>query len=247
MSTRIRLQRHGKKGKPFFHIVVADQRSKRDGRFIEKIGTYNPNTNPASIDLDFDKSVDWIQKGAQPSDTARAILSYRGVLMMDHLLRGVAKGALTEDQVKAKFDKWLEEKEGNIQKKRDHLAMSAEDQRKARFAAEKEANEARIAAQTAAQQVEEVVEEAAEVAADAVESAGEAVAEVAEAVEENVAEVVEAVAEAVEEVAEAPAAEEAKEEAPAAEEAKEEAPAAEEAKEEAPAAEEAKEEDKKEG
>ena len=108
MATRIRLQRHGKKGKPFFHIVVADSRSKRDGRFIEKLGTYNPNTNPATIDLDFDRSVHWVSVGASPSETAKAILSYKGVLMKEHLMRGVTKGALTEEQMEAKYAKWLD-------------------------------------------------------------------------------------------------------------------------------------------
>lgn len=237
MSTRIRLQRHGKKGKPFFHIVVADQRSKRDGRFIEKIGTYNPNTNPATIVLDFEKSLEWIQKGAQPSDTARAILSYRGVLMMDHLKRGVVKGALTEDQAKAKFEKWLEDKEGNIQKKRDGLASSAADERKARLAAEREANEARIASLSAQEETAEeaeVVAEAAEGAVEAVSDAAEAVVDAAESAVEAVVEAVEEVAEAITPTEEAPA-EPAKEEAPA-EEAKAEAPA-EEVKEEAPATE----------
>ena len=92
MSTKIRLQRHGKKGRPFYHIVVADSRSKRDGRFIEKLGTYNPNTNPATIELDFDRAVYWVGVGAEQTDSARAILSYRGVLMKDHLLRGVGGG-----------------------------------------------------------------------------------------------------------------------------------------------------------
>jgi small subunit ribosomal protein S16 len=239
MSTRIRLQRHGKKGRPFFHIVVADQRAKRDGRFIEKLGTYDPNTNPATIDLDFDRSLDWIQKGAQPTDTARAILSYRGVLMMDHLLRGVTKGALTEDQAKKKFEKWLEEKETTIQNKRDGLAKSADEQRKARLAAEQEANAAREAALAAAAapavEETEVAEEAGETAAEAVEgaveAAAEAVEEVVEAAAEAVEEVVEKVEEAVEEATEEAPAEEAKEEAPA-EEAKEEAPAEESSEEE---------------
>jgi small subunit ribosomal protein S16 len=208
MSTRIRLQRHGKKGKPFFHIVVADQRAKRDGRFIEKLGTYNPNTNPATIDLDFERSVHWVSVGAEPTDTARAILSYRGVLMKEHLLRGVKKGALTEEQAEAKFQKWLEEKEGKIENKKDKLTKDAEKERNERLAAERKVSEERAAA-LAPQPEEEAPAEASE-EAPATEEA---------AVEETPA-------------TEAPA-EEAKEEAPA-EEAKEEAPA-EEAKEEAPA------------
>ena len=104
MSTKIRLQRGGRKGRPVYSIVVADARAKRDGRFIEKLGTYNPNTNPATIDLNFDSTLSWVMKGAQPTDTARAILSYRGVMMKKHLLEGVRKGALTEEQAEAKFE-----------------------------------------------------------------------------------------------------------------------------------------------
>ena len=115
------MARHGKKGYAFYHIVVADSRSPRDGRFIEKIGTYNPNTNPASIDLDFDKALDWIQKGAQPTDTARAILSYKGVMYKKHLLGGVAKGAFSEDEAQKRFDKWMSEKSGKISAKENKL------------------------------------------------------------------------------------------------------------------------------
>jgi len=202
MATRIRLQRHGKKGKPFFHIVVADSRAKRDGRFIEKLGIYNPNTNPATIDLDFDRSLAWVQKGAEPSDTARAILKYQGVMMKDHLLRGVAKGALTEEQVEAKFSKWLEDKSALIDSKKDRLSKAKEEARKAALADEKAVNEARTAAQAA-------VEEA----ANAVEEVGE---EVAEAVAETAEEVVEKVEESVVEEA-APEAEVKEEAAPEAE------------------------------
>lgn len=143
MSTRIRLQRHGKKGKPYFHIVIADQRSKRDGRFIEKIGVYNPNTNPAFIDLDFERAMHWVKVGAAPSDTARAILSYKGVLMKNHLMRGVEKGALTEEQAEAKFSKWLESKEGKIQGKKDTLSKAREQQEKERLSRESAVNAAR--------------------------------------------------------------------------------------------------------
>ena len=107
MATRIRLQRHGKKSKAFFHLVVADSRAKRDGKFIEKLGTYNPNTNPATIDIDFDSALTWLRTGAEMSDTARAILSYKGVLYKNHLLNGVTKGALTEADVETKFAAWL--------------------------------------------------------------------------------------------------------------------------------------------
>jgi len=146
MATRIRLQRHGKKGKPFFHIVVADSRSKRDGRYIEKLGTYNPNTNPATVDLDFDRSVHWVSVGASPSDTAKAILSYKGVLMKEHLMRGVTKGALTEEQMEAKYTQWSEEKSGRIDQKVSNLSKAQDEESRARLAAEKEKNDARAAA-----------------------------------------------------------------------------------------------------
>ena len=113
MATKIRLQR-GRKSCPIYSIVVADVRAKRDGRFIEKLGTYNPNTNPATIDLNFDSALSWVMKGAQPTDTARAILSYRGVMMKKHLLEGVRKGALTEEQAEAKYEAWLSDKESKI-------------------------------------------------------------------------------------------------------------------------------------
>ena len=108
MAVKIRLARHGKKGYAFYHIVAADSRAPRDGKFIEKLGTYNPNTNPATIDLDFGKALDWLQKGAQPTDTCRAILSYKGVMYKKHLLGGVAKGAFTETEAEARFNKWME-------------------------------------------------------------------------------------------------------------------------------------------
>merc|ERR1712086_88795 len=107
MATRIRLQRHGKKGKPIYHLVVADQRSPRNGKFIQKLGIYNPNVNPAIIDINFDQSVDWLMKGAQPSDTAKAILSYKGVYMKKHLLMGVAKGAFNEEEAEKRFNDWM--------------------------------------------------------------------------------------------------------------------------------------------
>ena len=107
MATKIRLQRHGKKGKPFYYIVVADARAPRDGRFIERLGSYNPNTNPATIDINFDKTLDWVNSGAQPTDTCRAILSYKGVMYKKHLQGGLKKGALTEEQVETKFQEWV--------------------------------------------------------------------------------------------------------------------------------------------
>jgi small subunit ribosomal protein S16 len=114
MATKIRLQRRGKKGRPFFHIVIADSRAPRDGRFVDRIGTYNPLTFPASIELDFEKALQWYQTGAQPTETVRAILSYKGVLYKAHLLKGVEKGALTTEQAEDKFQKWINEKSEKI-------------------------------------------------------------------------------------------------------------------------------------
>ncbi|GLU42862.1 30S ribosomal protein S16 [Allomuricauda sp. NBRC 101325] len=176
MPVKIRLQRHGKKGKPFYWVVAADSRAKRDGKFLEKLGTYNPNTNPASIDLDVDGSVKWLQNGAQPTDTARAILSYKGVLLKHHLLGGVRKGALTEEQVEEKFNAWLQEKEAAIQAKKDGLSKADADAKAKALEAEKEVNEKRIAAALPVE--EEVAEEAVEAAAE--ETAPEAEAPAAE-------------------------------------------------------------------
>lgn len=146
MSVKIRLQRHGKKGKPFFHLVAADARATRDGKYIEKLGTYNPTANPAVIDINVDRCVNWLNNGAQPTDTARAILSYKGVLLKNHLNKGVLKGALTQQQADAKFEAWINEKAGKVDSKKDHLAKEkAEDDRK-RLEAEKEANEAKAKA-----------------------------------------------------------------------------------------------------
>ena len=158
MPVKIRLQRHGKKGKPYYWIVAADARSKRDGRYLEKIGSYNPNTNPATIELDVDGAVNWLQNGAQPTDTAKAILSYKGALLKNHLAGGVRKGALTEEQAEAKFNAWLEEKASKVQAKADGLAKADADAKAKALEAEKAVNEARIAA--AAPVVEEAAEEA---------------------------------------------------------------------------------------
>ncbi|MEZ4797239.1 MAG: 30S ribosomal protein S16 [Flavobacteriaceae bacterium] len=145
MPVKLRLQRHGKKGKPFYWIVAADSRAKRDGKFLEKIGSYNPNTNPAIIDLDVDGAVKWLQNGAQPTDTARAILSYKGALLKNHLAGGVRKGALTEEEAEKKFQAWLDEKAAKIDAKKDGLAKADADARAKALEAEKAANEARIA------------------------------------------------------------------------------------------------------
>ncbi|MFD2543298.1 30S ribosomal protein S16 [Lacinutrix gracilariae] len=159
MPVKIRLQRHGKKGKPYYWIVAADARAKRDGKYLEKLGAYNPNTNPATIDLNIDGAVTWLENGAQPTDTARAILSYKGVLLKKHLKGGVTKGALTEEQAEAKFAAWLEEKASKIGNKTDGLAKAEAEAKAKALEAEKAANEARIAANAPA--VEETTEEAA--------------------------------------------------------------------------------------
>ncbi len=146
MAVKIRLARHGKKGYAFYHIVAADSRAPRDGKFIEKLGTYNPNTNPATIDLNFDRALDWLQKGAQPTDTCRAILSYKGVLYKKHLLGGVAKGAFTEADAEAKFNKWLGEKSGKIEAKANKIASDAKSVARERLAAESKVKEERAKA-----------------------------------------------------------------------------------------------------
>ena len=146
MPVKIRLQRHGKKGKPFYWIVAADVRSTRDGKYLEKIGTYNPNTNPATIDLEVDSAVKWLQNGAQPTDTAKAILSYKGVMLKNHLAGGVRKGALTEEQAETKFQTWLDEKAGKIDAKKQGLAKAETDAIAKAFEAEVKVNEERKAA-----------------------------------------------------------------------------------------------------
>jgi small subunit ribosomal protein S16 len=178
MSVKIRLQRHGKKQKPFYWIVAADARAKRDGRFLEKLGTYNPNTNPATIDLNLDAAVQWLHNGAQPTDTARAILSYKGALLKHHLDGGVRKGALTQEQADAKLAAWMDEKAAKVNAKKDGLSKAQEAEKAKALKAEKEANEKRIkAAEEAAKALEaeavaeETVEEVATEEAPAVEEA----------------------------------------------------------------------------
>ena len=210
MSVKIRLARHGKKGYAFYHIVVADSRAPRDGKFIEKIGTYNPNTNPATVDLNFDKALDWLQKGAQPTDTARTILSEKGVMYKKHLLGGVAKGAFDEAAANTRFDKWMSEKNAQVSAKNQKLSSDKRAADKARLAAEEKVKEEKAKA---------IAAKKAEAAAEASEAAAEE-AEEAPATEEAQEEAAPAVEEAS--VAEQPA-----EEAPAAEEQPAEAPAAE--------------------
>lgn len=183
MSVKIRLQRHGKKGKPFYWVVAADARSKRDGRMLEKIGTYNPTANPAVIELDVDAAVKWLQNGAQPTDTARAILSYKGALLKNHLAVGVRKGALTEEQADAKFAAWLEEKESKIESKKSTLSKAKEDAEAKALAAEKEVNEKRKAAAEEAEN-EKIKAEADAKAAEAAANAEEVVDETAKTIDE---------------------------------------------------------------
>lgn len=203
MPVKIRLQRHGKKGKPFYWIVAADSRAKRDGKFLEKLGTYNPNTNPATINLDVDGSVQWLQNGAQPTDTARAILSYKGVMMKKHLLGGVAKGAFSEEEAEKKFAAWLEEKEAKVQAKRDGLSKADADAKAKALEAEKEVNEARLKAQEPEVEVAEETAQEGETATEGAqaEAAETATEEVKAEAEDTTAEEAAPEAEATEEEA----------------------------------------------
>lgn len=143
MPTKIRLARHGKKKSPLYYIVISDSRAPRDGKFIEKIGTYNPITNPATIDLDFNKALDWMQKGAVPTETCKAILSYTGVVYMKHLLGGVKKGAFDEATAKMKFEEWKKAKENKINEKKNRIVKSHNDENKKRLEAEAQVKENR--------------------------------------------------------------------------------------------------------
>lgn len=144
MAVRLRLQRKGKKGKPFYHIVAADSRPPRDGRFIEKLGTYNPTTIPATIELNVDAAVKWLQNGAEPTDTVRAILSYKGALYKNHLLKGVRKGALTQEEAESRFQAWLENKNKKIFDHASSVQQKREDERLKKIAAEREIKEKRL-------------------------------------------------------------------------------------------------------
>ena len=149
MPTRIRLQRKGKKGRPYYHVVVADSRAPRDGKYIERIGAYDPNQNPAFIEVNTDKALDWLQKGAQPSDTCRAILSYTGVVYKNHLANGVKKGAFDQQEADRRFDIWLNEKNTKIEQKKNNLGKSKETADRERIAAEKKKSDDRAAALSA--------------------------------------------------------------------------------------------------
>jgi small subunit ribosomal protein S16 len=205
MPVRIRLQRHGKKGKPFYWIVAADSRAKRDGKFLEKLGIYNPNTNPATIDVNVDHSVQWLNNGAQPSDTARRILSYKGVLLKHHLMTGVRKGAMTEEEAEKKFQAWLDEKAKKVAAKEENLSKAQKEARDKALQAEKEVSEKRAQAAAEAELPETPEAVSAEEEVEALETAPAPEESVAQETEDKPAEV-EAAPEAKAE--EAPAAEE---------------------------------------
>jgi len=188
MPVKIRLQRHGKKGKPFYWIVAADARCKRDGRYLEKLGTYNPNTNPATVEVKLDNAVNWLEKGAQPTDTARTLLSYRGVMLKHHLNGGIRKGALSQEDADKKFAAWLEEKEAKIQAKKDGLTQSESELRVKRLADEKAVSDKRLAdaAEAEAAAEEAAAEEAAAETAKAevsIENTAEPISEAPDAEE----------------------------------------------------------------
>ncbi|HCT94238.1 MAG: 30S ribosomal protein S16 [Bacteroidetes bacterium GWE2_39_28] len=211
MAVKIRLARHGKKNFAFFHIVIADSRAPRDGRFIERIGSYNPNTNPATIELNNDSALQWLMNGAQPTDTCRRILSYKGVLLRKHLQEGVKKGAITQEVADQKWNDWVTEKEGKVSAKKSDLAQNSRNTKKAVIEAEAKVKEAR-AEEIAKKKRVEAEKAAAESAAE------NAAAIVAEPVAEIVAEpVAEPVAEIATETATETATESSEGEVPAAE------------------------------
>lgn len=175
MAVKIRLQRHGKKNFAFFHIVVADSRAPRDGRFIEQLGSYNPNTNPATIILNGERALAWLNVGAQPTLVVRRILSYEGVLLRKHLDRGVAKGALTQEQADQKWNEWKAQRDAKIIAKKEGLKKDASEKAKAALEAEKKVN---------AERIEALAKKAAELAAAEAAKAAEAAAAAAETAEE---------------------------------------------------------------
>jgi len=168
MATRIRLQRHGKKNQPFYHIVIADGRAPRDGRFIEKIGTYNTLTHPATINIDFDRALYWVETGASPSDTVRSILKHEGVYLKKHLRGGIAKGAISENEAEKKFEAWKQEKESKVCNVKREAADKTREEKKKRLDAETKLRETiakkvaakyAVAAAKEAKEAEEAVEE----------------------------------------------------------------------------------------
>ena len=177
MAVKIRLARRGRKKKAIYDIVVADARAPRDGRFIEKLGIYNPGTNPASIVLESDKAVDWLLKGAQPTDTARSILQHEGVLLRKHLQVGVLKGAISQEVADSRFEEWKGSKTDRKATAADSLAQQKEADKKAKLDAERKVNEARaeaIAKKNAPVVEEAATEEVVDEAADAADAAAEA-------------------------------------------------------------------------
>ncbi|MDA0779858.1 MAG: 30S ribosomal protein S16 [Bacteroidetes bacterium] len=188
MPVKIRLQRHGKKGKPFYWVVAADSRARRDGRYLEKLGTYNPNTNPATVDIKVDRAVNWLQNGAQPTDTAKNLLSETGALLKNHLVNGVRKGAHSEEDVETKFAAWVSEKASRQDVAKDKVAKSMADEKAKALAAEKEINEKRKADAEAAIAAAEAEAAAAEAEAQAEAAAAETEEAVAEEAEEAPAE-----------------------------------------------------------
>ena len=183
MATRIRLQRRGKKNQPFYHLVIADGRAPRDGRFIEDLGTYNPLTNPATLNINFDRALYWLENGATPSDTARAILKREGVYLMKHLRGGIAKGAISEAQAESKFNQWKEEKASKLNNVDRQDAEAARNLRKERLAAETKVKEA-MSAKIAARNAEIAAEAAKKAEEEAAAAAAEAAVEEAPAAEE---------------------------------------------------------------
>ena len=207
MSVKIRLARRGRKKQAIYDVVVADARAPRDGRFIEKLGTYNPNTNPASININNERALTWLLNGAQPTDTVKAMLSYRGVMLKKHLQIGVLKGAISQEQADAKFNAWLSEKDTKIEGKKDQLAAAKADARKAALAAETAKNQARIDAIKAREAAAVIAAEPAVEEETPVAEAPVVEEETAAAPEVEATSAEEPVVEAAEEV-EAPAAEE---------------------------------------
>ena len=167
MPVKIRLSRQGRKARPFYHIVVADSRAPRDGKYIERLGLYNPLSNPAKIEINFDKALDWLQKGAQPTDTCRAILSNQGILFKNHLLNGVKKGAFNQEEADRRFENWMKEKENKLQAKKESVAQSRDEEARKRFEAESKARE------TKAQEIAKKNAEAAKQETEAAASEGE--------------------------------------------------------------------------
>jgi len=191
MAVKIRLARKGRKKLAYYHIVVADSRSPRDGRYIEKIGNYNPVTDPATIEIDFNKALDWLQKGAQPTDTCRAILSYKGIMLKKHLLEGVKKGAFDETEADRRFNEWMKQQEEKIESKKSRIEKVADDTKMKRVDAERTVNETRAAAlakrnaEMAAKAASEAASPVAETAVPVAEQQSEATSSTGPAAEEK--------------------------------------------------------------